>query len=240
MIKEALPCAFCGHHFAATAARDGARKKRRILGKREAAILLVASTARSPFYPLTQQMTVTTRERTVNRMKYLLSARRLVAKGAVIAITLPTQVVHSALHDVLRESVWLQVTARGRLLMMQGDTRSESLDTARAQALAEVTATLSEHVDVLLARYVDNLTFVLKTILEQVLGATTKVVQKQLASADAPYITASVHLARLSPSAGDEITQHFLRTQADLRTLSVAQPALMQGSSSGTHSSSCH
>jgi hypothetical protein len=218
LVAEALPCAFCTHHFTAF---EPTTRQRVYLGKTEQAILLAARAQSPRFYPLTRRMTVEGRDRSRTRRRFYLAARRLVACGAVRMIHIPTQQPHGR-RILLRETIWLQVTALGRVF---SDLETASNSYARMlrrrlvlpERLNTARATVNTEPDRLFTHYIENLVFLLQRVVEHVSLATPAVIHAQFVQEHSPYVRADLHLERLSPTAAATVTQYFLRVQAELK-----------------------
>jgi hypothetical protein len=218
LVEEALPCAVCLHHFTAL---EPTSQQRVYLGKTEHAILLAAAVQSLRFYPLTRRMTVEGRDRYRTRRRFYLAARRLAACGAVRLIRLPTQQPHGG-RILLRETMWLQVTALGRVFSTL-ETAGNSYARGRRRRIVlparlnAARARLRAEPDTLLTHYIENLAFLLQRVIEHVSLATPTVVQAQFLQEQAAYVRADVHLERLSPTAEAAVTEYLLTVQADLK-----------------------
>jgi hypothetical protein len=218
LVAEALPCAFCTHHFTAL---EPTTRQRVYLGKTEQAILLAACVQSLRFYPLTQRMTVEGRDRSRTRRRFYLAARRLVACGAVRMIRVPTQQPHGS-RILMRETTWLQATALGRVFSnLETASNSYARMLRRRLVLPErlntARATVSTEPDMLLKHYIENLVFLLQRVVEHVSLATPAVIHAQFIQEHSPYVRADLHLERLSPTAAATVTQYFLTVQAELK-----------------------
>jgi hypothetical protein len=223
LVTEALPCAWCAHHF--TALAPSAERPLR-LGKTEVAILIAACHQPLRFYPLTRRMTVEGQERHNTRVRFYRATRRLAACGAVRVIGLPTQQPGTE-RIVLRETTWLQVTVLGRVFNSLPPANNSYARVLRRVALREclaaARATLNAEPQTLLTEYIENLAYVLQRVLDHVLLATSPVIQAHLVHEHARYARADLHLERVSAPAHAVVTQHFLKVQEDLRQMAARE-----------------
>ena len=79
----------------------------------------------------------------------------------------------------------------------------------------------------LVAAYVQNLVYLLRTFTTHLMAATDPVTVAQCTQADAPYTTAMVHLEHIAPAACAEVDRAFLQAQAYRRLVfGAGRPAV--------------
>lgn len=217
-IPEALPCGVCPHYV--DSAVDTLRQRRVAIGPLGRTILALTRQETAPFYPVTWAVRMAAAER-VNLLQLRKAVQRLVRIRAVVTINLPTVVprARNRQHAVLRETVWVQVTAVGRVLAEHTCGLHGARWRREQQRIAQLLAEARDRVRQtdLLVVYVQNLVALLSHVTRHLMAATDAVIATHCMTADAPYVNALLHLEQIAPTACAEVDQVFLKAQESRR-----------------------
>ena len=227
-IPEALPCAVCPHYF--DTAMERLAQRRVSIGRLGRKVLSLASQETAPFYPLTWALRTAAAE-SANLRRLWKAVQCLVQVGAVVTISLPTLIPRARNRQqcVLRETVWVQVTAVGCVLASHTFGLGGARWRQEQQRVGQLLAAARERVGQtdLVAAYVQNLVYLLRTFTTHLMAATDPVIAAQCTQADAPYTNALVHLERIAPAACAEVDRAFLQAQAYRRLVfGAGRPAV--------------
>jgi hypothetical protein len=217
-IVEALPCGECPHYV--DSAVEALRQRRVAMGRLGRTVLALARQQTTPFYPVTWALRTATDSR-VNLLRLWKAVQRLVRMRAVVAMSLPTLVPRARNRQqyVLRETLWVHVTAVGRVLADHTFGLHGARWRREQQRIAQLLAEARDRVRQtdLMAVYVQHLVALLSQFTTHVMAATDAVIATHCTTADAPYVNALLHLEQIAPTACAEVDRVFLTAQESRR-----------------------
>ena len=213
-LAEAMPCQVCPHYL------DGAQTlfaQRRVrLGPLGRQILTAVRERGTRCFPLSATMRTEMPHR-VDLRRLRKMVRALVAVRAVRIFRLPAVVprAYHPLHLVLRETLWVQVTAVGEVLSdcAVGQHRAgwRTQHAALAARLDTLRTTLTQ--TDLFAVYVQQVVTLVTEVTHHLVAATAPVMVAICTGADSPYVGVFVHLEAIAPAACAELQQMYVRAQ---------------------------
>ena len=221
-VAEAIPCHRCPHFLAQ--AQEFLAQRRVQLGSVGRRILTLAHTHGDQYYPLTAVLRTDLPQR-VDLRRVHKATQALVALRAIRTVCLPAVLPRAdhRQHLVLRETLWLQVTAVGDILRTipaghhggrwRHDQTTLATDFRSRQAHL---ATLD-----LVALYVEQIVAIVTAVTHHLIAASDPVMVKRCTAPDSPYVAVFVHLEAVAPDACGQLQQVYLRAQ-DARQHAIA------------------
>ena len=226
-VAEAIPCHRCPHFL--TQAQKLLAQRRVQLGSVGRRILTLAHAHGDQYYPLTAVLRTDLPQR-VDLRRVHKAAQALVALRAVRTVCLPAALprVGYPLQLVLRETLWMQVTAVGEILSTipaghhggrwRHDQATLATDFRSRQAHL---ATLD-----LFVLYVEQIVAIVTAVTHHLIAASDPVMVKRCTAPDSPYVAVFVHLEAVAPDACGQLQQVYLRAQdARQRAIALCQAA---------------
>lgn len=228
-VAEAMPCQVCPHYLDAAQALFAQRRVQ--LGSLGRKILTVARERGSRYFPLHASLRTDLPQR-VNLYRLHKALDALEALRALRTVCLPTVVprADNALHLVLRETRWVQLTAVGEVLL-EHPTHQHGAQWHKHQAtLAARWHTLHTtltHAD-LLAVYVQQLLTLVTEVTHHLVAATEPVMVAICTGLESPYVAIFAHLDAIDPAACGELQQRYVEAQEARRRATALQRAVEQ------------
>jgi hypothetical protein len=213
-VAEAMPCHVCPQYLDAAQALFAQRRVQ--LGNLGRKILTVAQEHGSRYFPLHAALRTDLPQR-VNLYRLHKALDALEALRALRTCCLPTVIPRAAnaLHLVLRETRWVQVTAVGEVLLEHPTDqhgarwyKHQAVLTARWLALR---ATLTQND--LLAVYVRQVIALVTAVTHHLVAATERVMIAICTRMDSPYVAIFAHLDAIDPAACGELQRMYVQAQ---------------------------
>ena len=221
-VAEAIPCHRCPHYLAQAQTLWAQRRVQ--LGVVGRQLLTLAREQGPQCYPLTATLRTHLSHR-VDLHRVRKAVQALVAVRAVRTFRFPAAVprADNPQHLVLRETLWVQVTAVGEILGDVPGGRHRAGWRTHHEALAAHFRTRHEQLAAidLFALYVEQVVAIVTAVTHQLVAATDAVMVTRCAAPDSPYVGVFVHLDAVAPDACAQLQQVYLRVQ-DARQRAVS------------------
>ena len=221
-VAEAIPCHRCPHFL--TQAQQLWAQRRVQLGAVGRQLLTLAREQNVQCYPLTATLRTHLSHR-IDLHRARKAVQALVAVRAVRTFRFPAAVprADNPQHLVLRETLWVQVTAVGEILGDVPGGRHSAEWRQRHDALAARFRTRYEQLATtdLFTLYVEQVVAIVTAVTHQLVAATDAVMVARCAAPDSPYVGVFVHLDAVAPDACTQLQQMYLRVQ-DARQRAVS------------------
>lgn len=227
-VADAIPCHRCPHLL--THAQRLWAQRRVQLGTLGRQLLALAREHGAPCVPLTATLRSQLAHR-INLHRLRKAVQALVGLLALRTFRFPAAVprAENPQHLVLRETLWVQVTAVGEILANVPGGRHDAGWRKHEEALATHFRTRSEQLAAtdLFSVYVEQIVTIVTAVTQELVAATDAVMIARCTGPETSYVDVFVHLDAVAPDACARLQQMYLHVQeARQRAVAFCHAAL--------------
>jgi hypothetical protein len=229
-VTEAIPCQCCPH-FLAQAQQLWAQRRVEVgtLGRQ---LLTLAREQGTTYFPLTATLRTQLAQR-VDLHRLRKAVQTLAGIRALRTFRFPAAVprADNPQHLVLRETLWVQVTAVGEILAEVPGGRHGPGWRKQDETLVTHFRIRYEHLCAidLFSVYVEQVVAIVTAVTQELVAATDTVMIAHCTGPESPYVDVFVHLDAIAPDACARLQQMYLHVQeARQRAVTFCHAALRQ------------